>query len=100
MIQNYKISISKNAVKFINKQDVQQRKRILSAIYKLPFGDVKKLKGNEFYRLRIGDFRVLFTKSACLCYPNIKTRIVNRVNCQWRVLVYGIPRLLNSDTQW
>jgi len=63
MIQNYKISISKNALKFINKQDVQQRKRILVAIYKLPFGDVKKLKGNEFYRLRIGDIRVLFTKN-------------------------------------
>ena len=63
MIQNYKISISKNALKFINKQDVQQRKRILMAINKLPFGDVKKLKGNEFYRLRIGDIRVLFTKN-------------------------------------
>ena len=63
MIQNYKINISKNAIKFINKQDVQQRKRIMSAIYKLPFGDVKKLKGNEFYRLRIGDIRVLFTKN-------------------------------------
>lgn len=63
MIQNYKINISKNAVKYINKQDVQQQKRILSAIYKLPFGDVKKLKGNEFYRLRIGDIRILFTKN-------------------------------------
>ena len=63
MIQNYKIKISKNAIKFINKQDVQQRKRIMSAIYKLPLGDVKKLKGNEFYRLRIGDIRVLFSKN-------------------------------------
>ncbi|MFX0560916.1 type II toxin-antitoxin system RelE/ParE family toxin [Tepidibacillus infernus] len=47
----------------MNKQDTQQRKRILSAIYGLPKGDVKKLKGNEYYRLRIGDIRVFFTKN-------------------------------------
>jgi mRNA interferase RelE/StbE len=62
MNQNYKINISKNSLKFINKQDAQQKKRILSAIYKLPYGDIKKLKGNEFYRVRIGDIRVIFTK--------------------------------------
>ena len=48
-------------MKFINKQDNYQRKRILSAIYGLPKGDVKKLKGYEYYRLRVGDFRVIFT---------------------------------------
>lgn len=63
MNQNYKINISKNALKFINKQDTQQRKRILTAIYGLPKGDVKKLKGYEYYRLRVGDFRVVFTKN-------------------------------------
>lgn len=63
MNQNYKINISKNALKFINKQDSQQRKRILSTIYGLPLGDVKKLKGNEYYRLRVGDIRVIFTKN-------------------------------------
>lgn len=63
MNQNYKINISKNALKFINKQDNYQRKRILSAIYGLPKGDVKKLNGYEYYRLRVGDFRVIFTKN-------------------------------------
>lgn len=63
MNQNYKIDISKNALKFINKQDTQQKKRILSAIYGLPKGDVKKLKGYEYYRLRVGDVRVIFTKN-------------------------------------
>lgn len=63
MNQNYKINISKNVLKFILKQDIHQRKRLLSAIYRLPFGDVKKMKGNEFYRLRVGDIRVIFTKS-------------------------------------
>ncbi|MBZ4647053.1 MAG: plasmid stabilization protein [Clostridia bacterium] len=38
-----------------NIRDTQQRKRILSAIYGLPKGDVKKLKGYEYYRLRVGD---------------------------------------------
>ncbi|WP_399168192.1 type II toxin-antitoxin system RelE/ParE family toxin [Tepidibacillus sp. HK-1] len=42
---------------------ILQRKRILFAIYGLPKGDVKKLKGNEYYRLRIGDIRVIFTKN-------------------------------------
>jgi len=63
MNQNYKINISKKALKFIDKQDIYQKKRILSAIYGLPKGDVKKLKGYEYYRLRVGDFRVIFTKN-------------------------------------
>ena len=29
---------------------------------KLPAGDVKKLIGQPYYRLRVGDFRVLFTR--------------------------------------
>jgi len=37
MNQNYKINISKNALKFINKQDNYQRKR-----YYLPFMDCLK----------------------------------------------------------
>jgi mRNA interferase RelE/StbE len=63
MNQNYRINISKNALKFINKQDAQLKKRILSGIYKLPYGDIKKLKGSAFCRLRIGDIRVIFTRN-------------------------------------
>ncbi|WP_340162580.1 type II toxin-antitoxin system RelE family toxin [Thermoclostridium caenicola] len=29
----------------------------------MPKGDVKKLKGYAYYRLRVGDFRVIFTKN-------------------------------------
>jgi len=29
----------------------------------LPKGDVKKLKGYDYYRLKVGDFRVIFTKN-------------------------------------
>jgi mRNA interferase RelE/StbE len=35
----------------------------LKAIFDIPNGDLKKLKGmNELYRLRVGDYRVLFEK--------------------------------------
>lgn len=50
----YKIKIRAKALKFIAKQDKDQRLRIYKAIYNLPHGDIKKLAGykNE-YRLRI-----------------------------------------------
>jgi len=82
MNQNYKIDISRNALKFINKQDVYQRKRILTAIYRLPEGDVKKLKGYEYYRLRVGDFRIIFTK-------NDKELIILVIDIGTRGQVYG-----------
>ncbi len=56
------IEYKKNAVKYINSADAPTKKRLKAAIEKLPFGDIKKLKGFENeYRLRIGDLRVLFT---------------------------------------
>lgn len=58
----YKITIRPKAQKFIDKQDKVQRLRIYKAIYNLPNGDVKKLSGNnEDYRLRVGDYRVIYT---------------------------------------
>ena len=50
----YKIKIRPKALKFIEKQDRDQRKRIYKAIYNLPNGDVKKIVGckNE-YRLSV-----------------------------------------------
>lgn len=59
----YKITIEKKAVKFISKQPVPQKERILKAIYNLPFvGDIKAMKGFEgFFRLRVGDYRVIYT---------------------------------------
>jgi len=58
----YEHKIKKKAIKFIRKQQPSQQKRILEAIYALPLtGDVKKMKGEDhLYRLRVGDFRVLF----------------------------------------
>lgn len=51
--------------KLLRKISQSDRKRLLKIIDKLLSGektdlDIKKLKGNEFYRLRSGRFRVIF----------------------------------------
>lgn len=62
---SYEIQIDRKALKFINKQPQDQKRRILSAIWKLPYvGDIKPLqgKGNEgLLRLRVGDYRVIYS---------------------------------------
>ncbi len=58
---NFEIKIKKAALKFIAKQDKEQQKRLLQAISRLPNGDIKKLKGQEAYRLRVGDYRIIYT---------------------------------------
>lgn len=63
MTSIYDINLEKNVEKFIRKQSKEMQKRILIAINKLPEGDVKKLKGfGNYYRLRVGDIRVIFQK--------------------------------------
>lgn len=57
------IRYSKQATKFLKKQPKQIQYRIITAINKLPDGDVKKLQGEPYYRLRVGDFRILFSKT-------------------------------------
>lgn len=58
----YKIIFEKEAQKFLDKQDKNKRLRLYKAIYRLPEGtDIKKLKGCNLYRLRVGDCRVLYT---------------------------------------
>ena len=56
------ITYAKTAVKHIQMLDKPTKQRIKTAVEKLPFGDIKKLKGfqNE-YRLRVGNYRVLFS---------------------------------------
>jgi len=64
MSNNYNIKLTKKAEKFIKKQDKDTQKRPIKAIVELPEGDIKKLKGlDEIYRLRVGDFRVIFEKN-------------------------------------
>lgn len=60
------IEYSKDAVKFIKKQDINQKKRIRTAIdglKEIPMrGDIKPLEGYKDgrYRLRIGIYRIIF----------------------------------------
>ncbi|MCH5138547.1 type II toxin-antitoxin system RelE/ParE family toxin [Clostridiaceae bacterium UIB06] len=63
MQNNYNVKLTKKAEKYIKKQDKDTQKRLIKAIVELPEGDIKKLKGmDELYRLRVGDFRVIFEK--------------------------------------
>lgn len=58
----YRIEFQKAALKFLRKQDRNTQERLLTAINKLPSGsDIKKLQGYDMYRLRVGNFRVLYT---------------------------------------
>lgn len=61
----YEYNIRKKAMRFICKQEKKQQERILKAVYALPvLGDVKKMVGeSNLYRLRVGDFRLLFEMS-------------------------------------
>ncbi len=55
------IRYSKPATKFLRKQDKPTQQRIMTAIEKLPFeGDIRKMQGVAGYRLRVGNYRVLF----------------------------------------
>ena len=57
----YRIEITKRARKFIKAQQPKQQQRILQAIYKLPLeGDIKSLSGNNAFRLRVGDYRIIY----------------------------------------
>ena len=59
------IIYSKQAEKALMRLDVPTRQRIGQGIHKLPDGDIKRLKGyTTLYRLRIGNWRILFTMIA------------------------------------
>ena len=58
------IEYSREAIKHIKTLDKPAKQRIKLAIEKLPSGDIKKLVGYENdYRLRVGDYRVLFSRN-------------------------------------
>lgn len=63
MSRKYKLILTKPVEKFIKKQDKPTQIRVIKAVKELPEGDIKKLKGYEdFYRLRVGDLRIIFEK--------------------------------------
>ena len=59
----YQIIIKKAAKKFIDRLPTHEKRRIVSAIERLPNGeDIKKLKGDDgLLRLRVGEYRIIYT---------------------------------------
>ncbi len=59
----YQIIIKKKAKKFIDKLPINEKKRVVYAIERLPNGeDIKKLKGHdELLRLRVEEYRIIYS---------------------------------------
>jgi len=59
----YCFIIKKPAKKFIDGLPMNERRRIVDAIERLPdSGDIKRLQGHDdLFRLRVGPYRVLYT---------------------------------------
>ena len=65
----------KQAVKTLERIDSSTRQRIGKAISSIPEGDIKRLRGHtELYRLRIGDWRIVFS------YPDNKTILIEKIS--------------------
>jgi mRNA interferase RelE/StbE len=58
----YQIIILKRAKKFIDRLPMNEKRRIVAAIERLPDGtDIKAMKGsNDLFRLRVGDYRIIY----------------------------------------
>jgi len=60
----YQISYEKEALKEIEKLEPSVSRRIVNKIEQMSENpvscDIKKLKASEYYRLRVGDYRVIF----------------------------------------
>lgn len=61
----YTIVIERLAEKFIVKLPKPEKEGVLKAFYQLPEGnDIRELKGRKnkgLYRLRVGDYRIIYT---------------------------------------
>lgn len=62
MSGQYVIRFEKAAEKFLRKQTPKTQENLLKAIHKLPEGtDIKRLKGYNLYRMRVGNVRVIYS---------------------------------------
>ena len=58
----YQIVIKKKAKKFIDRLPLNEKKRVVAAIERLPNGeDIKKLGHADLLRLRVGEYRIIYT---------------------------------------
>ena len=66
---------ARQAIKALERMDTAARRRIGQGIESIPKGDMKRLRGHsELYRLRVGDWRVVFT------FPDDETVLVERIS--------------------
>lgn len=69
-----RVEYARAAVKVINGMDRPTKQRIKTGIEKLPQGDIKPYKGSPgTYRLRVGDWRILFS------YPEDGTILIEKI---------------------
>ena len=62
MSSQYAIRFEKAAEKFLRKQTSKTQHSLMTAIYKLPNGtDIKRLKGHDLYRMRVGNIRIIYS---------------------------------------
>ena len=74
------VHYAKQAVKAIKKLDASAKQRIRQSINAIPAGDIKKLQGHtELFRLRIGDWRILFS------YIDADTVLIARISSRGTV---------------
>jgi len=63
-MSNYAVEFTKSAQKELNKLPNQIRLRIAKAVYKLSLeprkGNVRPMVGSKSWRLRVGDFRIIY----------------------------------------
>ena len=59
-----KVELSPKAIKYLSKLDSHIKERIEKSLHKLalepPQGDITSLSGKDGYRLRVGQYRILF----------------------------------------
>ena len=65
MSSTYQLTLSREAIKFVSRQEKAVQERIRKALLGLtlrpPIGDIKPMKGYaKLFRLRVGSYRVLF----------------------------------------
>ena len=74
------IRYARSAVKVISGMDRPTKQRIKAALEKLPDGDVRPLKGSAgTYRLRVGDWRILFS------YPEDDIILIEKIGPRGQV---------------
>jgi len=71
---------SNRAAKAISRMDSISKNRIRQGIRNIPKGDIKKLQGHsELYRLRIGDWRIVFS------YQDENTVLIENVGSRGQI---------------